>query len=98
MKNKNEQENKNNWKSLVQGFVADMLERIGDNVSKRIHLFITQLKRRTIGAILMLVGTVFFLASIAIIINTFLSSEFQWAGWSSVGLISILAGYIMSKE
>ena len=75
-----------------------MLERISDNVSKRIHTFIDQLKRRTIGAILILIGSIFFLAGVAILINTILNNEFPWIGWSLVGLVVILVGYRISKD
>jgi hypothetical protein len=94
-KNKKDQ---NDWKSLIQVFVGDMLERISDNVSKRIHIFIAQLKRRTVGAILMLIGFIFLLAGIAILMNAILGYEFPWVGWSLVGLVAILVGYRISKD
>ena len=86
------------WKSLIQAFVGDVLERISDNVSKRIHTFIAQLKKRTIGAILILIGAIFLLAGIAILINAVLSNEFPWAGWSLVGLVAIFVGYRIFKD
>lgn len=95
---KNNKKNQSGWKSLVQGFVGDVLERISDNVSKRVHIFIDQLKRRTIGAILMLIGSIFFLISVAILMNTILNNEFPWVGWSLVGLVTILVGYRISKD
>lgn len=91
-------EKQNDWKVLVKGFVGDMLERLSDNVSKRVHIFIDQLKRRTIGAILMLIGSIFFLISVAILMNTILNNEFPWVGWSLVGLVTILVGYRISRD
>lgn len=88
----------NNWKNIVQGFVADMLERVSDNVSKRVHVFLDQLKRRTIGAILMAIGFVFVLVGIALFINALFSNAFPWIGWSVLGLVVLLGGYNMSKE
>jgi hypothetical protein len=93
-----ETKNKTDWKGLVQGFVGDLLERIGDNVSKRAHIFITKLKKRTIGAVLMATGSLFLLISAAILINAVLGNEFPWVGWGLVGLIIILAGYLISKD
>ena len=94
-KNKKDQ---SDWKSLIQVFVGDVLERISDNVSKRIHIFITQLKRRTVGAILILIGAIFLLAGVAILMNAILGNEFPWVGWSLVGLVIILIGYRISKD
>ena len=88
----------NDWKNLIQVFVGDVLERIGDNVSKIVHTFITQLKRRTIGAVLILIGSIFFLISIVILMNAILGNEFPWVGWSLVGLVTILVGYRISKD
>jgi hypothetical protein len=86
------------WKKLIQVFVGDMLERISDNVSRRIHTFIDQLKRRTIGAILILIGSIFLLSGVAILMNAILGNEFPWVGWSLVGLVTILVGYRISKD
>ncbi|HOW60865.1 MAG TPA: hypothetical protein P5548_03770 [Candidatus Moranbacteria bacterium] len=98
MKNKNKKEDKNELKKILQGFASNILERFGNNISKKIALFINQLKRRTIGAILLLIGAIFFLTSIAIMVNTFLSDELQWVGWSLVGFVVIIFGYILSKD
>jgi sorbitol-specific phosphotransferase system component IIBC len=97
METKNKK-NQSDWKNLVQGFVGDMLERISDNVSKKVHIFFDQLKRRTIGAILISIGSIFFLISVAILINTVFNNEFPWIGWSLVGLVAILVGYRISKD
>jgi hypothetical protein len=91
-------QNKTDWKSLVQGFVGDILERIGDNVSKKVHTFITQLKKRTIGAMLMATGVLFILIGAVMFINTVLVNEFPWIGWGLVGLVVLLAGYMISKD
>jgi hypothetical protein len=90
-------EKKTDWKSLVHGFVGDVLERLSDNISQKVHVFITKLKRRTAGAILLIVGSIFLLVSIALLINSFFSSEFQWIGWGLVGLIIVLIGRKMIK-
>lgn len=89
---------KTDWKGLVQGFVANMLESIGENVSRRAHVFIVQLKKRTIGAVLMLIGGIFLLCGIAILINSLLGSQFQWVGWGVVGIVIVAAGYVVTKE
>jgi type II secretory pathway component PulF len=91
-------EKQNDWKVLVKGFVGDMLERLSDNVSKRVHIFIDQLKRRTIGAILMLIGFVFVLIGLALFINALFSNIYPWVGWSLSGFVVLLAGYGISKS
>jgi len=90
--------NKNDWKNIIQGFAGDMLERASDNVSKKVHVFVAQLKRRTIGLALVLIGFIFSLVSAAILINAISGNEYPWVGWGLTGLIIIVIGYVMSKD
>lgn len=91
-------ENQTDWKGLIQGFVGNVLERLSDNVSKKVHEFIKQLKRRSIGAVLLLVGAIFFLAGIAMFLNFIIGSQMPWFGWSVVGFVVFLAGFELSRK
>lgn len=91
-------ETKNNWKDLIQGFIGNVFERLSDNVSKRVHLFIKQLKRRSIGVALLLIGAIFVFISIAMFLNFLFGNQFPWLGWSLVGLIVALIGYELIKQ
>jgi len=95
---KKSQTKQSDWKNLVQVFVANMLERVGDNVSKRMHEFAGKLKKRTIGGILIFVGFIFFIIGVALFINAIFSNQFPWLGWTVSGLVVALAGYVVSKD
>ena len=97
-KQKSPQKKQNDWKNLIQTFVANMLERVSDNVSKKVHEFILKLKKRTIGGILIFVGFIFFLIGVALLINAIFNNEFPWLGWIVSGLFVAIAGYKIFKE
>lgn len=96
-KTRHEKERQTDWKGIVQGFVANILERVGENISQKVQAFFDRLKKKTIGTVLMLVGVVFLLAAAAILINTLLPGH-AWAGWGIVGLVLIAVGYVVTKE
>lgn len=97
-KQKNNQTKQNDWKNIVQGFVANMLERVGDNVSKRVQEFVLKLKKRTLGGALIFVGSIFFLIGAALFVNSIFENEYPWLGWIMSGLVVAAAGYVVSKE
>ena len=97
-KQKKPQTEQNDWKNLVQVFVTNMLERVGDNVSKRVHEFMNKLKKRTIGAVFIFVGLIFFLVGVALFINAIFANVFPWLGWAISGLFVAVVGYIISKD
>jgi hypothetical protein len=88
---------KSDWKILVQGFVGDILERLSDNVSKKLEAFMAKLKKRAIGAILILIGFIFFLDGFAVFLNFLFGNQFPWLGWSVVGLVVFWIGYKLFK-
>lgn len=96
MPKKQKENQSNNWKELVQGFVANMLEQAGENISQRIHKMIVRFKRRAIGSVLMAVGITFFLNGLAIYLNSITNNNF--VGYGIVGLTTVLFGYIMLRE
>jgi hypothetical protein len=86
------------WKDLAHGFAAGMLEHAGENIAQRMHKWITQLKRRAVGSLLLAVGITFFLNSVALYINAMTQNIFPWLGYSSVGILCAFVGYVMVKE
>lgn len=86
------------WKEMVQGFVANMLERVGENISERAHVWFKNLKKRTIGSVLMIIGSIFFLVAAALLINSLTQNLFPWIGYGIVGLATLAIGYVMTKE
>lgn len=86
------------WKEMVQGFVGNMLERIGENISERAAVWFKQLKKRTIGWVCMTIGLVFFLAALALLVNSLTQNLFPWIGYGIVGLATLAIGYVMTKE
>jgi len=92
-------ENKqSSWKDMVQGFVANMLERVGENISERAHVWFKNLKKKTFGSILMVIGAIFFLIAVALLINSLTQDLFPWLGYLIVGLATLAIGYVMTKE
>lgn len=90
--------NSNDWKGIVQSFVTNMVARASDNISEKIQKWLDDVKRKTAGAILVAVGSIFVLVSIAIYVNVIVDNGSQWAGYGVVGVIILLMGYIMSKK
>jgi len=83
---------------MVQGFVGNVLERVGENVSQRVHEWLKNLKKKTIGSVLMTIGIIFFLVAVALLINTLTQNLFPWIGYLIVGLATLAIGYVMTKE
>lgn len=86
------------WKDMVQGFVTNMLERVGENVSQRAAKWLKNLKKKTIGSGLMLIGLIFFLVAVVLLINTLTQNIYPWLGYLIVGLATLAIGYVMTKE
>ena len=98
MEEKTKQEGKSDWKDLVQGFVVKMLEHVGDDLAKRAHVWIKQLKRKSVGWILLASGIVFVLIALSIFINALTQNLFPWVGYSIVGVVALAVGYALTKE
>jgi hypothetical protein len=94
----NKHKKSNDWKNLVQVFVTNMLERVSDNVSKKVHEFMLKLKKRAIGAMLVFIGFIFFIIGFALFINAIFGNNFPWLGWTISGLFVAIVGYVVSKD
>lgn len=98
METKNKQAKQSGWKNLAEGFVAGVFEHAGENLAQRIHKWISQMKRKAAGSLLLAVGVTFFLNSIALYINAMTQELFPWLGYSIVGILCAFVGYVMVKE
>ena len=91
-------QNKNDWKSLVQNFVANMVERIGDNVSQKVQAWVKMLKRKTIGALLMVFGLFYLLIGASVYLNSVLGKFIPGLGYITVGVLAVLIGYLVGNN
>jgi len=98
IKEKSDEINNTNWKIIVQSFVANMISRANDNISKKIQEWLGNIKRMTIGILLMFVGFIFVLICLVMYINVFIDNESQWAGYGIVGATVLIIGYLMSRK
>jgi len=90
--------NHGEWKNLVQGFVGNMLEQLSENVTNRVHAWTKQMKRRTIGSILMLLGATYFLSGLADYAGSLFGKDFPGFGSGTVGIVVIFIGYLLSRK
>ncbi|MDX9912985.1 MAG: hypothetical protein RBS77_00180 [Candidatus Moranbacteria bacterium] len=86
------------WKEMTQTFVANILTKVGDNISTKVQTWFNDIKRRTLGAILSLIGLIFVLVCLSLYINTFVSEEASWIGYGAVGMLILSVGYFLSKK
>lgn len=86
------------WKNLIQGFVTNMLEHVGGNLSQRAQTWFSRLKKRTAGTALMILGITFLLTGIAVYANTVLENIVPGIGYVIVGAVIFLSGYLFSKD
>jgi uncharacterized membrane protein YcjF (UPF0283 family) len=102
MKTKKETEKENNngsaWKDLTQTFVTTMLAKVSDNISTKLQNWFNEVKRRTLGALMVAVGLVFILVCLSLYINTFFSEGASWIGYGAVGILILVVGYVLSKK
>jgi uncharacterized membrane protein YcjF (UPF0283 family) len=86
------------WMELVHIFSASILSKVGDSISAKVQAWVKDLRRRTLGALFLLIGLIFILICVALYVNTFVSEEASWIGYGFVGILVLIAGYILSKK
>ncbi|MEF3692083.1 MAG: hypothetical protein V3574_03465 [Candidatus Moraniibacteriota bacterium] len=97
-KTKNKKESGGAWKELGQVFTANILSKVGDTISTKFKNWTRDLKRRALGALLILIGLIFILVCVALYVNTFVSEDASWIGYGFVGILVLGAGYLLSKN
>ena len=86
------------WKEMTQAFVGNILTKMGDNISAKVQIWFNDIKRRTLGALLTVIGSIFVLICVALYVNTFVSEEASWIGYGFVGILVLMVGYFLSKK
>ncbi|KKP68817.1 MAG: hypothetical protein UR66_C0003G0082 [Candidatus Moranbacteria bacterium GW2011_GWE1_35_17] len=86
------------WKEMTQTFVSNILTKVGDNISAKVQTWFNDIKRRTLGALLLLIGLIFVLVCVSLYINTFVAEEASWVGYGVVGILILGTGYLLSKK
>lgn len=98
MKTNKEESSGSVWKEISQTFLAGIMAKVGGNISAKVQNWFKDIKRRTLGALLLLIGLIFVLVCLSLYINTFFSEEASWVGYGVVGIIILAAGYLLSKK
>ena len=76
-------------------FMGNIIKSISDNLSKEIHRQIVSLEKKTAGALLIVVGCIFFIIAMALFINTL---TIPWLGYLIVGVVVTIVGYALAKK
>ncbi|MFZ2154197.1 MAG: hypothetical protein WAV16_03115 [Candidatus Moraniibacteriota bacterium] len=97
-KKKIKKEESSPWKEMTQTFVANILAKVGDNISAKVQSWFEDIRRRTLGAVLSVIGFIFVLICIALYVNTFVREEASWIGYGVVGILVLMVGYLLSKK
>jgi hypothetical protein len=98
MPSKTKKESSGGWKEAAQGFVANVLEKVSDNISEKIRQWVKMLKRKTIGSLLMAFGVLYLLIGLSIYFNSILGVYFPGLGYFAVGLLAIFVGYLVANN
>jgi hypothetical protein len=86
------------WKTLVTSFVANVLEKISDNVSLRVHQWTAQMKRRAAGSVVMVLGMTYLLTGLSTYADQTLGKNIPGLGYMTIGLVAIFIGYLVSRK
>lgn len=97
-KSSKKDENPSDWKTLVHGFVGNVLEQLNENVTNRVRAWTKQMKRRAAGGILVVLGMTYFLTGLSDYANSIFGKNYPGFGYGIVGIIIVLIGYLMSRK
>ena len=88
----------NEWKSLVQGFIGNVFERLSGNVSQRVHAWIGMLRRKATGSILLVAGLIYLVVGVAVYFDSVLGLVLPGLGYFVAGILAILVGYLVGNN
>lgn len=92
-------ENKHDeWKALIIGFVGNILEKISDNVSVKIHAWTRQMKRRAAGGVVMVLGATYLLTGLSTYTEATFGKNIPGLGYMSIGIVAMFIGYLVSRK
>ena len=97
-KKENNENNNEGWKALVMGFVGNVMERISDNVSTKVHKWTKQMKRVIAGSVVMAVGATFFLTGLSTYVEAVYGKTMPGSGNMIIGIAAVLIGYLVSRK
>ena len=92
------EDNHEGWKALIQGFVTNVLEKVSDNVSHRIHAWTKQMKRRVAGSVVMVLGATYLLTGLSNYADATIGKNVPGLGYILIGGLALLIGYFVSRK
>lgn len=97
-KNNGSQREPGGWWLILETLLSSAISNIGDKVALKVDALKKSAKRTIVGSLLAFVGSVFFLVGVSLLINFLLGDRWPWAGYGTVGLVAVLAGYLILKK
>ncbi|KKQ53206.1 MAG: hypothetical protein US70_C0005G0040 [Parcubacteria group bacterium GW2011_GWD2_38_11] len=91
-------ENPSDWKTLIHGFVGNILEQLNENVTNRVRVWTKQMKRRAVGGVVMLLGATYFLTGLSTYADATLGKNIPGLGYVVIGGVALLIGYLVSRK
>lgn len=96
--NKKQESSHEGWKALIQGFVTNVLEKVSDNVSLRVHAWTKQMKRKIAGSVVMVLGATYLLTGLSNYADATIGKNIPGLGYVVIGAIALLIGYLVSRK
>lgn len=90
--------NHEGFKTLILGFVTNILEKVSDNVTHKVQVWTKQMQRRAIGSVVAVIGFTYFLTGLSDFTGSLLEKDIPGLGYIVVGLVSLLIGYLVSRK
>lgn len=91
-------ENRPGWAGIAQGIIGNSISKIQEDIAERAKEVIIKIERKTVSALLLFIGGVFFLVGIVLLVNSFFPDLNGWVGWAATGIIIVIFAYFIGRD